>query len=102
LFQIPIAVRLVIRRRIARMPGLIRSAKDGELYCPRQEEQSMKILTILIILALFATIVSMVIGIGSMGRGGAYDDKHSGQFMNARVIFQAIAAILLLIALYAG
>lgn len=62
----------------------------------------MKILTILIILALFATIISMVIGIGSMGRGGSYDDKHSGQFMNARVIFQAIAAILLLIALYAG
>lgn len=62
----------------------------------------MKILTILVILALIATVISMVVGIGSMGRGGAYDDKHSGQFMNARIIFQAIAAILLLIALYVG
>lgn len=62
----------------------------------------MKILTILIILALIATIVSIVMGIGSMARGGAYDDQHSGQFMNARIILQAVAAILLLIALYVG
>ncbi len=60
----------------------------------------MKSITILIVLALIATIVSIVMGIGSMARGGAYDDKHSGQFMNARIIFQGIAALLLLMALY--
>lgn len=60
----------------------------------------MKSITILIILALVATIVSIVVGIGSMARGGAYDDKHSGQFMNARIVFQGIAALLLLMALY--
>lgn len=60
----------------------------------------MKSITILIILALVATIVSIVVGIGSMARGGAYDDKHSGQFMNARIAFQGIAALLLLMALY--
>lgn len=62
----------------------------------------MKIITILIILALFATVVSMVVGVGSMAKGGAYDDKHSGQFMNARIIFQAVAAILLMLALFMG
>ena len=62
----------------------------------------MKIITVLIILALIATVVSMVVGVGSMAKGGAYDDKHSGQFMNARVIFQAIAAMLLIVALFAG
>ena len=62
----------------------------------------MKSLTILIVLALIATVVSMVMGIGSMSRGGEYDDKHSGQFMNARIIFQAVAVILLIIALFAG
>jgi hypothetical protein len=60
----------------------------------------MKSITILIILALIATIVSIVMGIGSMARGGAYDDKHSGEFMNARILFQGIAALLLLMALY--
>ena len=60
----------------------------------------MKSITILIILALVATIISIVMGIGSMARGGEYDDKHSGQYMNARIIFQGIAALLLLMALY--
>lgn len=62
----------------------------------------MKIITVLIFLALIATVVSMVIGVGSMAKGGAYDDKHSGQFMNARIIFQAVAAILLMLALFMG
>ena len=62
----------------------------------------MKSMTILIVLALIATIGSMAMGIGSMVRGGAYDDKHSGQFMNARLIFQAVAALLLIMALFAG
>ncbi len=62
----------------------------------------MKMLTILIILALIATVVSMIVGVGSMGRGGEFDDKYSGRFMNARVIFQAIALVLLIIALVVG
>lgn len=60
----------------------------------------MKIVTILIIVALVATIISFGWGIGSMGRGGKYDDEHSDQFMSARVIFQAIAVILMLAAAY--
>ena len=58
----------------------------------------MEPLTIIIILALLATIVSLGWGLGSMAHGGSYDTKHSGQLMSARVIFQGIAIILLLIA----
>ncbi|MDH5512471.1 MAG: twin transmembrane helix small protein [Gammaproteobacteria bacterium] len=62
----------------------------------------MKIITILVILALLATVASMVAGLRSMTKGGTYDDKHSGQFMNARILFQGIAALLLVMALVAG
>jgi hypothetical protein len=36
--------------------------------------------------------------LGSMAHGGTYDTKHSGQLMSARVIFQGLAIVLLLIA----
>jgi hypothetical protein len=42
-----------------------------------QEAQLMKQITILIVLALIATVISIVMGISSMTRGAAYDDKHS-------------------------
>ena len=35
-----------------------------------------------------------------MAHGGTYDDKHSEQLMSARVIFQAIAIVVLLAAVY--
>jgi len=58
----------------------------------------MTMLTIIIILALVATIVSLGWGLGSMAHGGTYDSKHSSQLMSARVIFQGLAIVLLLIA----
>ena len=57
----------------------------------------MTILTTLIVLALVSVIVSLVWGIGSMAAGGQFDDKHYTQFMTARVGFQAVAIILLII-----
>jgi len=59
----------------------------------------MTILNTLVIFALIATIVALGWGIGSMAHGGAYDAKHSHQFMGARVGFQGLAIALLLIAL---
>ncbi len=58
----------------------------------------MTILTTLIGLALVATIVSLAWGVGSMAAGGQFDDKHYTQFMTARIGFQAVAIILLIIA----
>lgn len=60
----------------------------------------MDALALLIILALIATIVSLVTGVVSMGRGGEFDQKHSNQLMWSRVGFQGIALILLVAALY--
>jgi len=58
----------------------------------------MNLLTILIVLALVATLVSLGWGIGSMIRGGRYDEEHSIQFMSARVGFQLLAVVLMIIA----
>ena len=60
----------------------------------------MNFLTIVIISALLATIVSLVIGLGFMGKGGEADEEHSTQLMFARVGFQALTFVLLLLALY--
>ena len=58
----------------------------------------MSILSLLIGLALIATLVSLVWGVGSMAAGGQFDDKHYTQFMTARVSFQSLAIILVIIA----
>lgn len=58
----------------------------------------MTILFTFIGLALVATIVSLVWGVGSMAFGGPFDAKHSTQFMGARLGFQALAIVLLIIA----
>lgn len=60
----------------------------------------MTMLTGLILLALLATIVSLGWGIGSMAHGGDYDERHSDQFMFARVGLQALAIILMGVALW--
>lgn len=59
----------------------------------------MSILTILIVLAMLATLGVLVMGVGSMAHGGKYDDEHSQQFMYARVGLQAITFVLLVVAL---
>ena len=60
----------------------------------------MNFLTIVIIVALLATIISLVTGIGSMGKGGKFDEEHSTQLMFARVGLQGLTFLLLLLALY--
>jgi len=60
----------------------------------------MSFLTFVIIAALLATIVSLVTGIGYMGKGGESDELHGTQLMFARVGLQALTFILLLVALY--
>ncbi|MDH5648785.1 MAG: twin transmembrane helix small protein [Gammaproteobacteria bacterium] len=57
-------------------------------------------LTITVILALLATIGAFVTGIYSMIHGGAFDEKHGTEFMAARVGFQGLTVVLMLLALY--
>ena len=61
----------------------------------------MSLLTLLIMLALAATVCALGAGIVSMMRGGEYDRRHGTQLMFARVGFQAIAFVLLLAAVFA-
>ena len=60
----------------------------------------MTLLNIIIVLALFATVAVLGMGIASMARGGEYDEKHYTQFMFARVGLQSVTFLLLLFALY--
>lgn len=60
----------------------------------------MALLVTLIMLALIATVVSLGWGIGSMAHGGQFDAKHSTQFMAARVLFQGLIIVFLLMAFY--
>ena len=62
----------------------------------------MSLLTFMIILALLATIGALGTGIVSMVRGGEFDRQHDTQLMFARVGFQGLALVLLLVALYAA
>lgn len=62
----------------------------------------MELLTVLIILALAATVGALGAGVVSMVRGGQYDQEHGTRLMFARVGFQGAALVLLLFALYAA
>ena len=62
----------------------------------------MALLRDLSALALFATMGALVIGLVSMAHGGTFDQRHSHQMMAARVAFQAVTWLLIIIALFAA
>lgn len=57
-------------------------------------------LTIVIVLALLATLAAMGLGLLAMSGGGATDRKFSTSLMWTRVVFQGITLLLLLLAFY--
>ena len=60
----------------------------------------MDLLTILVVLALIATVITLFIGLISMGGGDALDRELSTPLMWIRVGLQALAIILLFIAIW--
>ena len=58
----------------------------------------MTLMTLLVILSLVAVVAALFWGVGAMARGGSYDREHSEQIMFTRVGIQAIAFILIVIA----
>ena len=60
----------------------------------------MSLLTVTVVLALIATIVTLAWGVGSMAVGGSYDKKHSEQLMFTRIGIQVFAFVMLLVAVY--
>ena len=62
----------------------------------------MSLITLLVIAALIATIVTLGLGLRSMSIGGDYDLEHSEKFMWERVGLQALVIVLLLAAILLG
>ena len=60
----------------------------------------MDFLTVVIVLALLATIAVMMLGLFTMGQGGSLDKRMSNKLMWARVGIQAGAIGLLILAVY--
>ncbi|HBS49607.1 MAG TPA: twin transmembrane helix small protein [Rhodobacteraceae bacterium] len=58
------------------------------------------IVEILVYVAIFATVAALVIGIGGFGAGGKFNTKHGNRMMRLRILFQAIAVILILLLVY--
>lgn len=58
----------------------------------------MDFITVLVMVALVATVAVLFIGIGSMARGGEFDRQNSVRLMFTRVWFQSATIILIIIA----
>ena len=59
----------------------------------------MDFLTTLLLLAMLATLGALAVGIGAFFKGGEFNRKYGNKLMQARVAFQAIAVVILLILL---
>jgi hypothetical protein len=59
----------------------------------------MSILSIVIILAMIATVVTMLLGLLAMSGGGATDKEFSTPLMWTRLGFQALTLLLLSVAI---
>ena len=60
-----------------------------------------KILFYLALIAMFAVLVVLAVGIFSLARGGTFRENWSNKLMRLRVLFQAIAIGLLVILAWA-
>ena len=58
----------------------------------------MNAMMLLIVLGILATVVILFAGLGSMVKGGEFDDRHGHQLMFARVGAQGFTLLLLAIA----
>lgn len=56
----------------------------------------MNVLTVLLVLAMAATLGVLVVGLVSFLKGGEFNRKYSNKLMRARVALQALALLLLL------
>ncbi len=54
-----------------------------------------------VLLAMFATLVVLGIGVFSLVRGGHFRERWSNKLMRLRILFQAIAIVLLMLMVWA-
>lgn len=62
----------------------------------------MSFLTVVVLAAMLATVVALASGISSMATGHEVGHLDSAHWMEWRVIFQAVAFLLALFAVYVG
>jgi len=56
-------------------------------------------MTLFVMLALVATVASLILGISSMAQGGEYDRVHGTRYMVMRVVAQGAALLFLVLAM---
>lgn len=61
----------------------------------------MNLLFILLGGSLFAVLLSLGLGLFAMARGGEFAKKYSNRLMQLRIVLQAIAILLFLLAIFA-
>ena len=61
----------------------------------------MDILTILLFVAMMATLAVLVVGLVGFFQGGEFNAKHGNRLMRARVALQAVALVLLALVMWA-
>ena len=61
----------------------------------------MDILTLLLFVAMLATLAVLVVGLAGFFRGGEFNRKYGNRLMRARVALQALALVLLVLLLWA-
>ena len=54
-------------------------------------------MVVLIVIALTCVVLSLMIGVISMAKGGEFNAKYGNLLMRARVVSQGVAVVLLLI-----
>lgn len=59
----------------------------------------MNVFTVLLLLAMAATLGVLMVGLAGFFRGGEFNRKYGNQLMRARVALQAVALLMLLIVL---
>lgn len=57
----------------------------------------MNVIDILIVIALIGVVASLVLGIANLYRSSEKDSMRSNKLMRMRVIFQAVAIVLLVV-----
>lgn len=54
----------------------------------------------LILVAMLAVVVVLAIGIGGFAKGGRFNAKYANLMMRLRILFQAIAVVLIVLYVY--
>ena len=57
-------------------------------------------LFLLVIIACFAVLIVLMVGIGGFSKGGKFNKKYSNKLMRLRILLQALAVIIILIFVY--